>query len=513
MALMNISIISTALYTISVDFNDYRRTIWAALAYTLADIACAVFVTRLSDVLGRKTMILISFFIFTCFSLASGFAQTADQLIIFRTLQGIGGTGLYALTIVVCPQISPAKLRPLVITIISVTTACAGICGPVLGGIITGKTTWRWIFWLNVPIGGMAMIILFFAFPSAKEMPRIGKPLHLKQLDFLGAFLNAAASVSFVICLQEAGTRQFQWKSGIIISLFTISGAAVVLFCAWQWFISSGKISQWILPQLPFRIMKHRAMSISIVSTVLTGYVYFTAIFTIPIRYQVVDLNSPVRAGVRLLPLVASTAFGTLASGVVATRRPKKNISFWTMSIATALMSIGTGLLSDLPSDGARTKSQYGWEVILGLGVGMSFSTATFATMIEAELLDNAVAQGTIAQSRILGGAIGIAASTITMNNHLQSAFERVLSPDSLQTLFISPFSIRSYGIAVESLFRETFIAIFAADMRIAMYVSIAAFVASLCAWQKNPRTIHQKIELLEAAREKYALEREETTS
>jgi hypothetical protein len=116
-----------------------------------------------------------------------------------------------------------------------------------------------------VPIGGMAMIILFFSFPSAKEMPRIGKPLRLKQLDYLGAILNAIASVSFVLCLQEVGTKEFSWKSGLSISLLTLSGVAVVLFCAWQWYISSGNISQWILPQLPFRIMKHRAMGITIV--------------------------------------------------------------------------------------------------------------------------------------------------------------------------------------------------------------------------------------------------------
>jgi hypothetical protein len=116
-----------------------------------------------------------------------------------------------------------------------------------------------------VPIGGVAMIILFFPFPSAKEMPRIGKPLRLKQLDYLGAILNAIAFVSFILCLQEVGTKEFSWKSGLNISLLTLSGVAVVLFCAWQWYISSGNISQWILPQLPFRIMKHRAMGILIV--------------------------------------------------------------------------------------------------------------------------------------------------------------------------------------------------------------------------------------------------------
>ena len=143
MALMDISIISTCLYTISIEFNDYRKTIWAALAYTLADIAFSVFVSRLSDVLGRKAVILISFFIFTCFSLASGLAHTAVQLIIFRTIQGVGGTGLYALTILLSRELPPAKVRPLVVSMTSMCVACAGVCGPVIGGLIVGNTTWR----------------------------------------------------------------------------------------------------------------------------------------------------------------------------------------------------------------------------------------------------------------------------------------------------------------------------------------------------------------------------------
>jgi MFS family permease len=149
MALMDMSIISTALYTISYDFQNYGLTIWAALSYILADIGCAVFFTRLSDVFGRRQMVLASFFFFTCFSLGCGFARTVEQLILFRALQGVGGTGLYSLCMVVCPEISPPRFLPAVVSLLGFTVAVAGVCGPVLGGVITGTTTWRWIFWLK----------------------------------------------------------------------------------------------------------------------------------------------------------------------------------------------------------------------------------------------------------------------------------------------------------------------------------------------------------------------------
>jgi hypothetical protein len=109
------------------------------------------------------------------------------------------------------------------------------------------------------------MVILLFAFPSAKEIPHVGNPSRLNQLDYLGAILNGVASLCFVFCLQEVGTRQFRWNSVFVISLLTLSGVAAVLFCIWQWFISSGNIARWILPQLPFRIMKNRALAITIV--------------------------------------------------------------------------------------------------------------------------------------------------------------------------------------------------------------------------------------------------------
>lgn len=111
-----------------------------------------------------------------------------------------------------------------------------------------------------------------------------------------------------------------------------------------------------------------------------------------------------------------------------------------------------------------------------------------------------AVAQGTIAQSRVLGGAIGIAVSTITMNNHLQTALEDLVSPEILRSLFVSPFTIREYDLTIAAEFRKSYIGAFKDDMRIAMYISLVAFVASLCAWQKNPQTIKGKREKLAAA-------------
>jgi hypothetical protein len=121
-------------------------------------------------------------------------------------------------------------------------------------------------------------------------------------------------------------------------------------------------------------------------STLLTGYVQFGAVFSIPLRAQIVDLEDPVKSGLSLLPLVAATAVGSLVGGGASAG---KNITFWTMTVATALMIVGTGLLTTLPSDGSKTISQNGWEVILGFGLGMTVSTATFMTSMEVEFVDH----------------------------------------------------------------------------------------------------------------------------
>ena len=146
---MDTTIVATALYTIGVDLHSLESINWIALAYALSYLGCAVIFARLADIFGRRDAYIAAFVIFFAFSLACGFTQSLNQLIACRTLQGLGGSGLYSLTFVILMEISPPKLQQSIGAIAGAVVAMAGVLGPVLGGIITHYTTWRWIFWIK----------------------------------------------------------------------------------------------------------------------------------------------------------------------------------------------------------------------------------------------------------------------------------------------------------------------------------------------------------------------------
>jgi MFS family permease len=146
---MDSTIVATALYTIGEDLKSLGSINWVALAYTLSYLGCAVIFARVADIVGRKNAFVAAFLIFFAFSLGCGFSQSLNQLIACRVMQGIGGSGLYSLTFVILPEISPPKVSQAIGAIAGAVVAMAGILGPVLGGIITHYTTWRWIFWIK----------------------------------------------------------------------------------------------------------------------------------------------------------------------------------------------------------------------------------------------------------------------------------------------------------------------------------------------------------------------------
>jgi MFS family permease len=149
LSLLDTSIVATALYTIGVDFHSTNTVTWVALAYTLSYLGCAVVFSRIGDIVGRRNAFVAAFVIFLASSLGCGFSQSLNQLIACRALQGVGGSGLYSLTMVIFPEISPPKMAKWIASLAGAVIAVSGVLGPVLGGVITHYTTWRWLFWIK----------------------------------------------------------------------------------------------------------------------------------------------------------------------------------------------------------------------------------------------------------------------------------------------------------------------------------------------------------------------------
>ena len=148
-AMLDASIVATSLLTIGVEFGDLERINWVALAYTLAFLGCAVFFARMADIVGRRNAFVAAFVIFFSFSLGCGFSQNLDSLIACRTFQGIGGSGLFSVTMIIFPEMSPPNARKAIAPLIGSIISMSGVLGPILGGLFTHYATWRWIFWIK----------------------------------------------------------------------------------------------------------------------------------------------------------------------------------------------------------------------------------------------------------------------------------------------------------------------------------------------------------------------------
>jgi MFS family permease len=188
---MDTTIVATALFTIGVDLKSLSTVTWVALAYTLSYLGCAVIFSRIADIIGRRNSYIAAFIIFLSFSLGCGFAKTLNQLIACRALQGIGGSGIYALTFVIFPEVAPARMQQWIAALAGVTVACSGVLGPVLGGIITHYTTWRWVFWINAPIGIGPLILFIIAWPPAHLLSPIEKR-SVKELEYVLFRMNCS---------------------------------------------------------------------------------------------------------------------------------------------------------------------------------------------------------------------------------------------------------------------------------------------------------------------------------
>ncbi|KAH9217857.1 MFS multidrug transporter-like protein [Leptodontidium sp. 2 PMI_412] len=485
LSLLDTTIVATAIYTIGVDLSSLTSVNWVALAYTLSYLGCAVIFARVADIVGRRNAYIAAFVIFFAFSIGCGFAKTLDQLIALRVLQGIGGSGLYSLTFVIMPEISPIRMQPLTGALAGAVVAMAGVLGPVLGGVITNYTTWRWVFWINAPIGIIPLLVFIIAWPSPDMLPPV-RLRPLKELDFFGAILVIAASVLLVFSFQQAGLNSNSWSHGIFIAPLVVGTLLWIVLFGWELLVAK-KWEASIATMFPLRLLKRRVFMGHFLTTLLAGFPYFMVIFALPLRLQVVNGKSQLVSGVALLPMLAAVAITSSIGGMV---NSKRDLIWSTLLAGSLFMVIGCACLSTLDDVPQVQAKMYGFQIFVGLGFGFLVSTVSLGASLECELRDRTVAQGIIAQARVLGGSIGIAASTAILSTMQHRYLSALLTPSQLSTLESSSHTLTETQLLAV---RKAYSAAFSESMKVCAAVSGACVLATLITFRKKPMVIMER--------------------
>jgi hypothetical protein len=351
---------------------------------------------------------MVFFLIFEIGSIISGAATSSPMLIIGRAIAGAGAAGLMSGTLSIIAVVVELRLRPLYVGIISGVFGISTIAGPLLGGAFTQHVSWRWVFYINLPVGGVTMVALMFFFnPPIRAVEQEPVIDRVKRLDLIGAALFIPGVIMILLALQWGGVS-YPWDSGRIIGLFVGAGVILIIFCAWQWKVG-------VDGMLPTDIFLQRTVFWAAIAAMFGMSAQIELGLWMPEWFQVIKGNSPVKSGVNLLPAMLAQVIASVISGGLITQ-----IGYTNPFVigGPVLMSIGAGLFSTLEVDSPSAK-WIGYQVIFGLGSGF-FLTAPLVS-VQAVLSPEKTSVGisTITFFQMFGGALSGGISQTIFNEKL----------------------------------------------------------------------------------------------
>ncbi|ORY11222.1 major facilitator superfamily domain-containing protein [Clohesyomyces aquaticus] len=420
MSALDTTIVTTGLIKISSEFNSLAQAAWLITTYLLTYNAFLMIVAKLSDVWGLKSILIFCNVFFLIFSMACGAAQSMTQLIVFRAFQGIGGSGLYALVFVALMQLATPEQLGLYSGIISSVFAVANLLGPILGGVISDHTTWRWIFFINGPIVSTAIGLLFVSLPGKTD----GKSNmdRLRNFDMIGGLLSVCWPIPLLFALQEGGSS-YDWNSGVIIGTLVAGLIGFLLFGCFETWITYRTKKEAVFP---IRFLTNPAMLLHLLSQFLQGMPFYMAIIQLPQRFQAVNHTTAERAGILLLPLTLLTPVGAMLAGSIMGVRIDTE---WCLLIANAIVCIGIGLLSSLPTGLKFPVATYGYSVITGIGLGAGSPPYYYLLSTTVAEKDVSVGTGALNMMRTLGGCVAVAMCSALNHASLRERLPSFLSP------------------------------------------------------------------------------------
>lgn len=484
---LDTSIVSTSLLSISTEFQNYQDAPWIILGYLLTYMSFAVGFSKLSDIYGRKNLLAVAWILFSGFSIWCALAGSMWQLIAARSLQGIGGSGLYSLAQVCLVEQGPD--RPEIVgALVGITLSISYILGPLLGGGIS-VWTWRGIFWINLPFSLIAVAGIYTLWPDDRRT-RYDTRTGLSKIDFIGNLLLVVASILLIFSVQEGASFVWKWSSPIIIWSLVISSICWLLLCIWEAYLFYGS-NQTVEPIFPLRLATGRVYASSLLVTLMTGFVYIALVIKIPERLQINHKDDALKAGVHLLPMLGACALGSFLGGALS---KKKNLTSQTLIAGSALQLLGIGLVYSLTRAHPTVPSLLGFTAIYGLGVGLCFAASTIIAAIEARHDDLAAAQGAVAQARVFGGALGLAICTVIFNDKLQ----RRLGPGSdlqvdgplLDQVHRNPMFAGTMEPALRAIVEQVYLDSFETEMLTMTGMAALTLVVSFLTYRSKPSPI-----------------------
>jgi len=388
LAMLDQLIVGTALPRIVGDLGGVAHLSWVVTAYVLASTVTTPLYGKLGDLYGRKKLFLTSIVIFLTGSALSGLAQSMTQLIGFRALQGLGAGGLMVGAISILGELVSPRERGKYMGYIMAVMMIATIGGPLAGGFITDTFSWRWVFYINLPIGGVALVYL-------ARVLRLPATRTEHTIDYLGAGLLGVAATAIVLVSTWGGT-EYPWGSGRIIGLCAIALAATAAFV-----LAEGRAAE---PILPLHLFRNRNFSLVAALSFLVGLAMFGAITFLPLYQQTVQGASPTVSGLLLTPMMVGVMVTSIIAGQITTRTGRyKALPI----LGSAGMGAGMYLLSMLGTGTTRVTSGL-FFVVLGLGMGLLMQITSLMAQNSVELKDIGVASSSRLFFQQIGGSIGV---------------------------------------------------------------------------------------------------------
>ncbi|KAF5671198.1 major facilitator superfamily transporter [Fusarium heterosporum] len=427
--------VSTATPALAGDLKTGTSTSWIGTSFLISSTAFQLINGRLSDIFGRKNMLLICLFLMGIGDLACGFAKTPMQLYALRAIAGIGGGGVNSIVMIIISDITSLQNRGYYQGLTGAISGLAGI-GPFLGGVIVQSASWRWVFWMmpiiTLPTAGIIWFYLPLKHQSGGYMDSV------KKIDYGGAVLNIASTVLLLVSISGGGVS-YAWTSAFFISTIVISIVLTALFVLYEWKIAK-------LPIMPLRLYRDPHCWALYLQSFLMGIAYFGNFFYLPLYFQCVLGYNALAAGAIILPLVIPIAAAPVLSGQYMSG---VGSYMHCILVGFAVWTLGNGLT--LLFDGNTKLGPLICILIVdGIGVGLTLQPVLMGMYANGRSGDRAVITGLRNFIRTIGGAFGVVIPGVILSNTLEKQLggKGIVPDDIIGQLTSSTYSLDSMGLS-----------------------------------------------------------------